>query len=180
MESWANRIPEDQTKFAVSLAQRAYDFCLRDKQKLLCFTGHSLGGALAQFLSEQTGTGGDTRIPVPVPCVAFNSPCMGSMSGMRRGYGGRIFSVNARLDPLSLATKLAGNATHSHEKDYVSVETVAAPTPPAISDPPGILEKKDFALWIKDAARCYHSMENLCNALMSQYPGKLLISALHR
>ena len=180
MASWANKIPEDQTKFALVLAQRAYAYCQQNRQKLLCFTGHSLGGALAQFLSEQTGPGGTAKIPVPVPCIAFNSPCMGTISGMRKGFGGRILSVNARLDPLSLATNLAGNATHSGEKDYVLVETLAAPAPPQISDPPGMLEKKDFAKWIGVAAKCYHSMDNLTMALMKQHPGKLLVSSLHR
>lgn len=177
MSTWANKVPEDQAKFGIVLAQRAYQYCVENKQRIICFTGHSLGGALAQFLAEHTGEGGRIGIKPKVPAVAFNAPCMGSLGGMRRGYGGPILSVNSRLDPLSLATKLVGNATHSSEKFYVLVETKPPLPPPQVSDPPSIRQRTDFAEWFLGAALEYHGMANLVNALMSRYPGKELLSS---
>lgn len=177
MKDWGNRIPEAQAKHACSLAQRVYRFCQENNVKIKCFTGHSLGGALAQYLSEQTG-GGATQIPEKIPAVAFNSPNMGTIAGMRKGNGGGILCVNSRLDPLSLATQLAGNESHAKNEDYyILVNTLAATPAPKVSNPLTYQERANFFKWLGDAALCYHGMSNLYTALCTKYPGSKLLSS---
>lgn len=173
-KKWGNRIPPYQARLGYTFAKQAYRVCKLKNLKLRCFTGHSLGGALAQYLSEQTGDGGLTEIPKKIPAVAFNAPNMGTIDGMRKGSGGGILCVNSRLDPLSLSTKLAGNESHAvNEKYYIPVETWAMDPPPKLPDPPTPKEQGEFNSWFLKAAGRYHSMDNLYLALMSKYPGNM-------
>ncbi len=176
MAPWANRVPEDQARFARVLALRAYQFCQEKRYKLLCFAGHSLGGAMSQYLSEQTGPGGVLNIPKKIPAISFNGPNMGTISGMRPGHGD-ILCVNSTLDPLSLATKLAGNRDHS-TKGYIMVNTLRPTPPPQVSNPPENAEIGQFTTWFLGACRRYHGMVELCNALMNEDPGNRLLSSI--
>lgn len=178
VEKWGNRIPPNQARNACTFAKQVNSLCKTKGLKIRCFTGHSLGGALAQYLSEQTGDGGLTEIKEKIPAVAFNSPSMGTISGMRKGMGGGILCVNARLDPLSLATKLAGNDTHaSDENHYIHVETWKMDAPPQIPAQPTAKEQGAFNAWFLKAAGRYHSMDNLYLALCSNYPGNERLSS---
>jgi hypothetical protein len=172
VEKWGNRIPPNQARNAYTFAKQVKNLCQKEKLNIRCFTGHSLGGALAQYLSEQTGDGGLTTIEKNVPAVAFNSPSMGTIAGMRKGMGGGILCVNSRLDPLSLATKLAGNESHAKGPDYyIRVETWMMDPPPPMSPTPTPNEQGAFNGWFVKAAGRYHSMDNLYMALMSKFPG---------
>jgi len=79
-------------------------------------TGHSLGGALAKVVALESG----------LTCVALNSPFMGTLRGVTPMSSASLTSINARLDPLSLATREVGNLPHGRN---LYVDTPAYPQP---------------------------------------------------
>jgi len=91
----ANQTPPEQTRLAT-----AYRRSISPGPDFV--TGHSLGGALAKTISLREG----------IPCVAFNSPFMGDLRGVPPVSSEQVTSINARLDPLSLATGQVGNLSH--------------------------------------------------------------------
>ena len=107
---YINSVPTEQTSEALSVF---------DKFKPQCVTGHSLGGALAKVVSERRS----------VVAVAFNSPFMGNMRGTIPQTSILIANVNTKGDPLSLATRTAGNLSHGFDTKEVTVEDLKA-TPP--------------------------------------------------
>lgn len=88
-----NSVPPQQTRQALAFYK---------KHKADYVVGHSLGGALAKVVSQECS----------VPCIAFNSPCMGQMRGFTPQATDLITSVNAHLDPLSFLTREVGNQSH--------------------------------------------------------------------
>jgi pimeloyl-ACP methyl ester carboxylesterase len=102
---WANQAPVSQT-------QSALDFFDQHGSGAFLVVGHSLGGALAQLVSMWRG----------VPAVAFNSPFMGDLRGTTPLTSADILCVNSDGDPLSLATKTAGNVAHGR--------VITVPLPP--------------------------------------------------
>lgn len=109
----ANRVPETQLQDALAY----FDRC---SPRPRFVSGHSLGGALAQLVSHERS----------VPAVAFNSPYMGTLRGATQASSQVILMVNAWGDPLSVATRAAGNLPHGRE----IVLTVEGPpaTPPQL------------------------------------------------
>ena len=99
----ANQVPPEQT-------QQAESYLRRQSTPPTYLTGHSLGGALAKVIALRSG----------IACVAFNSPFMGHLRGVVPMSSEQIISINARLDPLSLATRTVGNPPHG---PVIEVET---------------------------------------------------------
>jgi hypothetical protein len=192
LASYANRIPEDHARPARQVALRAAKYAKKNGFNLRCFVGHSLGGALAQYASEQTGPGGnmmDDEITLKrTPGVAFNAPCMGNIAGMRRGHGGGLLIVHAELDPLSLATNLAGNASHGGRENLNEFQLKAAPPygerPPDVSDLNNSRDDMDknaavlkISAWLGPALLYYHDIYHLRDWLLGTgLPGKILSS----
>ena len=109
---WANQAPPVQT-------HQAQSYLRQTSPQPVYLTGHSLGGALAKVLSLNTG----------IPCVVFNSPFMGTLRGVVPMSSEAITSINARLDPLSLATRTVGNLPHGRS---IVVDTPAFPRRPPV------------------------------------------------
>ncbi|MEZ5345340.1 MAG: hypothetical protein R2681_07275 [Pyrinomonadaceae bacterium] len=175
ISNWGNQVPESQALLARSLLIQTYSYCLSNGLKLRCITGHSLGGAISQYLSEQTGYGGLTKIKSRIPAVAFNSPNMGTLSGMNKGSGA-ILIINARLDPLSYLTREVGNVSHAMDRNHeISNVDVGSPGPP----PPvyanvSVAESnlKAFKDWLLPALKHYHSMDSMEKALSGNDLGR--------
>lgn len=106
----ANQAPPIQTHQAQSYLRQV-------SPQPVYLTGHSLGGALAKVISLNTG----------IPCIAFNSPYMGTLRGVVPMSSEGITSINARLDPLSLSTRAVGNLPHGRD---IVVDTPACPRRP--------------------------------------------------
>jgi hypothetical protein len=175
---FGNVVPLYQTLPARQFVRRVREICATEKLILRCFTGHSLGGAIAQYAAENTGTGGACQIPVCIPAVAFNSPNMGSMRNMRKGNGGGIVIVNARLDPLSLATRLAGNCSHATSSRHeFSLDTEPyGVKPPSLPSTPTQDQFVSFLSWLGAAAGHYHSITGLARFLERNDPGGMMLS----
>ncbi len=88
----ANQLPQNQV-------QAALDYCDAAEAPPSYVVGHSLGGALAKTVSQRRS----------IPAIGFNSPNMGNLRGIRAESSYQILSINAFGDPLSLATRSAGN-----------------------------------------------------------------------
>jgi hypothetical protein len=174
LRQYANQIPPDHAQKAILIANLAQKYAQKNasgiKYNLRCFVGHSLGGALAQYASEQTGVGGQIEGGVPIPGVSFNGPCMGNIAGMRRGFGGGIVAVHNELDPLSLATNIAGNASHAgreglNEFTLKVTPKYDVPPPPAPSFPLRQALPKvamvPILKWLGGAAGFYHDMDTV-------------------
>jgi hypothetical protein len=116
---YANQAPPEQ-------ARQATEYLHRQRVTLVCLTGHSLGGALAKTLSLRDG----------IPCVAFNSPFMGDLRGVRPISSELVTSINARLDPLSLATRHVGNLPHGRE--------IVVETPRFVMQPPQVPDVESY------------------------------------
>lgn len=110
---FANQTPPEQTR-------QALDYVRRQTSSPVFFTGHSLGGALAKVLSLRLG----------INCVAFNSPFMGDLRGVAPMSSELITSINARSDPLSLATRQVGNLAHGR--------VIVVDTPSPSRNPPAV------------------------------------------
>ncbi len=106
----ANQVPREQV-------QRAMSYFLSISSRLDLVVGHSLGGSLAKIVSLEHN----------VKAIAFNSPFIGDLQGVRPITSVHIASVNALLDPLSMATRYTGNLTHGQ---IITVDT--APYPAAL------------------------------------------------
>ncbi|MCB1023551.1 MAG: hypothetical protein KDB79_04120 [Acidobacteria bacterium] len=178
--NWGNQVPENQALLGRSFLMQVNNYCLSNRKRLRCIVGHSLGGAISQYLSEQTGYGGLTGIKSRIPAVAFNSPNMGTLSGMHKGSGA-ILIINARLDPLSYLTREVGNVSHAmdkaHEISNVDVGKPKDPPPPVI--PNVSIEEsnlKAFKNWLPGALLHYHSMDSMQAALSTGDLGKSLLS----
>lgn len=176
---WGGQVPPTQALMARAFAQQVSNYCKAKNLKLRCFTGHSLGGALAQYLSEQTGDGGETHISENIPAVVFNSPNMGNLNGMRKGKGGGILVINARLDPLSNLTRLVGNKSHAMDKDHEFSEIdVGRPSPPPrFMEPATPNELESFLGWFFSALGHYHSMPNMVSSMLNGAPGNRSLSS---
>lgn len=166
-----NQLPPSQAteldKFLYELVNKnlGYNFRIR------AFVGHSLGGALAQAASENysfgrftldTLTGSrmvDKRIAIPA--VAFNSPYMGTISGMQRDHGPGILCVNAALDPLSVATRVAGNESHAKFIEVVQTPGIPNSVPPAHYHG----EIGPFKYWFLKQLGHFHGMSLLHEAM---------------
>jgi hypothetical protein len=125
----ANQVPGEQ----VQRALQYFDSCATRPTMV---TGHSLGGALAQIVSQQRN----------VPCVAFNSPHMGDLGASTGADGARVdgmvpmssqtlLQVNADLDPLSMATAAVGNLAHGRVITVKLPPFHAAPTRHSVDVP---------------------------------------------
>jgi hypothetical protein len=158
----ANRVPSKQGRLVLS-----YFKSRRVKPSFV--VGHSLGGALAKYVAHETSSHG----------VAFNSPMMGDLAGMRPLSLPTLLNVNTVGDPLSFATEVAGNLSHGN--------TISIAIPPKVIRTsakfttwqkvliPDIVE---MALWARDQKRLiedvaqlalyYHSMKNLSDAISRQ------------
>jgi pimeloyl-ACP methyl ester carboxylesterase len=110
----ANQIPREQV-------QRAVNYFLDASPRPEVIVGHSLGGALAKIVALEHN----------VKAIAFNSPFMGDLQGVRPVTSMYITSVNALLDPLSMATDLVGNLAHGRT---ITVDT--SPYPRALPQRP--------------------------------------------
>jgi hypothetical protein len=181
LQKYANQIPQDHGNPALSLALNARDYASKNKYRLRCFVGHSLGGALAQFVSEQTGSNGRAGMG-PLPGVSFNGPCMGNIAGMRRREGGGIVFAHHFLDPLSRATNLAGNGFHGKEHE------IACPAYPGGIPPEAPQNQtpeqtgkalKALMAWMGEAFLYFHSMDTvLANLAHTNLASTLLEDAL--
>jgi len=94
----ADQVPRDQ-------AGQAADYLDRLDTPPAFLVGHSLGGALAKVMCQHRG----------IPAIGFNSPCMGNLQGTVPMSNMNLLSVNSIGDPLSLATRTAGNLSHGRE-----------------------------------------------------------------
>ena len=103
-----NRVPTEQ----VEQALRYFDGC---RSRPLAVCGHSLGGVLAQVVSQQRG----------VICVSFNGPFMGGIAGAVPQSSGQLIYVNAIGDPLSFSTKSMG-----HLPKWSRAQCASAGVPP--------------------------------------------------
>jgi hypothetical protein len=162
----ANTAPREQLQKALAYFDRA-------KPRPAFVTGHSLGGALAQLVSQQRD----------VPCVAFNSPHMGDLQGVVPMTSMLIVQVNANGDPLSLATRAAGNLTHGRvitvnippfhappqyePQNLPRWATLVAPVTTMVfrALSAEIRYSKALLAYLGEVMLYYHSMENLCNAV---------------
>lgn len=106
-----NQIPARQSR-------QASEYITSQSPAPAVVTGHSLGGALAQYIS----------VSMALPGVAFNSPFMGDLRGMPPVCG-NLVKINTRGDPLSLATEAAGNLAHG-EVVLVDIPRHAGSPPP--------------------------------------------------
>jgi alpha-beta hydrolase superfamily lysophospholipase len=164
VRQYANQVPTTQ----LSQALAYFDRCPRAPNFV---TGHSLGGALAQLVSQQRG----------VPAIAFNSPFMGDLSGVVLTSSQLIVQINARGDPLSLATAAAGNLPHGR---VITLDTAPFHPGPRLADAPPwwvaavspaaaafIVERDQFQYhrellsYLGEAMLHYHSMENLMKTI---------------
>lgn len=164
-----NKVPPEQIKPALLLTRRVVNYCIANNKKILCFVGHSLGGAMAQYLSEQTGE--NTMYKRKIGAVAFNSPYMGSMEGMKPGKGGGILYVNAKLDPLSFLTREVGNVSHAFTKTSPNEYKLAYAS--SVEPYPGSLDYPKFSGWLLKCMGYYHGMDNLIELLVSRRVGQL-------
>lgn len=165
IQEYANRVPTEQLRQALS-----YFDGIRPRPTFV--TGHSLGGALAQLVSQQRS----------VPALAFNSPSMGMIRGAVPATSPLIAQINARGDPLSTATEGVGNLPHGRVIT-VAIQTYSPPPrlerrPVGWMDllmpVPALLEREWSAhtdyyrrllSYIGGAMLHYHSMANLYKAL---------------
>lgn len=179
-KKWGNQIPPTQAMIARSFSMQVYNYCKANKLRLRCFVGHSLGGALAQYLSEQTGVGGALDIQEGIPAVAFNSPNMGKIQGMSKNAGGGILIVNARLDPLSFLTREVGNESHAaspkHEWRNIDIGTFEPPPRYMPNEQHTTEEYQKFRNWLLRAMKFYHSIDNMQDYLSKEEPGHLTVS----
>lgn len=158
---WGNQIPARQADVGVAYLKQLAKRAAEEGFEIAAITGHSLGGALAQFLSQQTGSGGSVLADCPIPGVAFNSPYMGTIAGTRRGSGGGILTVNCRLDPLSFLTREVGNTSHASLGSYVVEPTPFSELAPVLPNTPTLSQLNPFLKWLMKAMHHYHSMPNL-------------------
>lgn len=107
----ANSVPTAQVHKALSYFDSS-------REKPVAVTGHSLGGALAQVVAMER----------KVKAVAFNSPSMGDLRGTVPATFTNITQVNTKGDPLSLATRAAGNLSHG--------QVIEVSVPPPRVEPP--------------------------------------------
>jgi len=114
----ANQVPREQV-------QQALQYFLSIEPRPAVLVGHSLGGALAKIVSLEHN----------IRAIAFNSPFMGDLQGVRPISSLYISSINARLDPLSMATDLVGNLAHGQT---ILVDT--APYPEALPVRPEVAQ----------------------------------------
>ena len=90
-KSYYNTIPEPYYAHTVAYTIIVHDYLNQHFPHLLnnlIFTGHSLGGAIAQFQLLRTG--------FAYPAVAFNSPGVGHMPGINLRLQNLITNVNSR------------------------------------------------------------------------------------
>lgn len=116
---FANQTPPEQTRLAAEYLRNL-------NPRPFYITGHSLGGALAKTLSLRDD----------INCVAFNSPFMGDLQGVTPISSNLLTSINAKSDPLSLATRQVGNLSHGRD---ISVDTPRYPV-----RPPRVPEVDDY------------------------------------
>lgn len=161
-----NTLPSSQMTELDKFLFRLGDEVLGYGFRIRAFVGHSLGGALAQAASENYSQGpfrikditGERHVfkRISIPAVGFNSPYMGTISGMQKGHGPGILCVNTKHDPLSIATQLAGNASHA-----AFTETVEGKHMPRH----GGEQFDGFLIWLSGELAWGHSMPFLRNAL---------------
>ncbi len=186
-KTYCNQIPTTHAGKAMQLAHLADAYAQKNGLTLRAVTGHSLGGGLAQFISEQTGAGGKLSDIRPIAGAAFNSVVMGKIAGMRPYGGGGIVVVNTRLDPLHLAMQYAGNKSHAWgptRQFDLDLPRFGAKPPNEKLYPTDESYYKLFKQWFAVAAVYYHSMLNLAKwlegdgarvgnkTLQSIFPGK--------
>ncbi|MGH7470716.1 MAG: hypothetical protein ACRENP_22435 [Longimicrobiales bacterium] len=116
IESFANQVPIEQLRHGLAYFDRV-------QPRPQFVTGHSLGGALAQLVSQQRS----------VPALAFNSPSMGTIRGAVPVTSMLIAQINARGDPLILATQSVGNLPHGR---VITVEIQPYACPPQLQRRP--------------------------------------------
>jgi hypothetical protein len=187
INEWADRIPQGHSERAASLVIHAYMYTQAHKDRnihLRAVTGHSLGGALAQWVCEQTGPGGRINIKqgndssMSLPGLSFNGPFMGDLQGMRLGAGGELVCVNNIRDPLSKLTKLAGAKDHAtHKSVEIDAGLFKAPPPSPYENnwttlysdvKSNFTTYKDVAFaWYGAAALYYHGIDTLVAYLES-------------
>lgn len=167
-ENHGNQIPPVQAATGIRFMNNVLETCKKEKLDIQAITGHSLGGGLTQYLSEQTGTGGLIRNSPPIPGVAFNSPFMGSMKGMHYKSGGGILIVNCSLDPLSFLTQHVGNSSHATLGTVVLEPVPYAKPAPELPPKPTIPEFKKFVAWLLPAMKHYHSMDEMVKLVRKQ------------
>jgi hypothetical protein len=174
VRKYSNQIPENQAGAARELTKAAFQYGLKNGLRLVCVTGHSLGGALAQYVAVRSPIilGGFT-----LPGVSFNGPNMGSIRGMQsHGDRGAILIVNNYLDPLSSITRLVKSASAAPQNRSLLLHAKPIfPGPPrhleAVYSPLNILGDPYYQ-WVKNAAIHYHSMGLLADWLRSEWPGQ--------
>ena len=166
IERYANQVPTDQFRQAL-----AYFDGIRPRPQFV--TGHSLGGALAQLVSQQRS----------VTALAFNSPSMGTIQGAVPATSMLIAQVNARGDPLSLATQSVGNLPHGR---VLTIDIQPYSAPPQfrrrqlgwmdlMMPVPAMLQRewsahtehyREIVSYLGGAMLHHHSMKNLLIALI--------------
>lgn len=100
--------PAQYLRLAVVFYHEAKRYLRKNYPKAhLSFTGHSLGGALAQLVSGLNG--------IPFPVVAFNSPGIGYMAPRVKAMSAQIHNINSRYGFINKVGEVVGSV------DYVDV-----------------------------------------------------------
>lgn len=165
VREYANRIPQSQSRQALAY----FDQCQPAPSMVV---GHSLGGALAKIISLQRSLLG----------IAFNSPFMGDLQGVAPMSSAQILSINTEGDPLSLATRAAGNLGHGRNITITvpqpeqnrprpprrpsTWQMILFPIPTMIQQAQRRLQhQRDLLSYLAMSMGHYHSMANLYHAL---------------
>jgi hypothetical protein len=122
IRTYANQVPTEQRRQALAYFNGS-------SVPINYVTGHSLGGGLAQMIGLERH----------VPAIGFNSPNIG---GLRRGVpmsSTQVLQVNARLDPVSSATRDIGNLAHGR--------VVEIDLPPLDRGPPRLPQRRSIGWW---------------------------------
>jgi hypothetical protein len=105
LSRFTGRLPQSQSRQALDMfnanreVSQSRSACTPASRPIEVVTGHSLGGALAASVGQQTGTA----------TITFNAPKIGLLAGAVPMTSSGIAHVNSHKDIVSTATRAAGS-----------------------------------------------------------------------